>query len=940
MVRVFRSVRVQILLILVLFTVLIAVMLGIFINSSRQSERYARLIDTVGEVRTLTANIDLLTRSITATTINNQNIELAFNSALEQDVQLLNSILQLHKVNGSVSREEFAAFLPFIDIDFRSQRTDFPEILAVAYVPSIPESEREAFETQVINEGFDGFAIWEFGEEGMPVSAQTRAVYLPINYLVPFTPNRSISFGWDIGSNNYILPTLNQVRDSAEILILPDPPHPIAGAEADYAIWMIGPVYGGEIPETLAERQSAIQGYVIFSIDVETLIESATSRFSESVIVLKIQDVSASEPELLFQSSRIQFIDPSASLERSLHIDVLGHQWQVILPQRVDVELSLEELEGAALYLNELVTTIGTGEDLPTFTGLSQLSDAIINSPYTTLVEGHSILQRNVATFIATEDNSERQGLLPALEQNTIRTIADSTALVNLLVSQLEARVQRSIEISSVAAVLALVLSVFGALAVRRILYNLSQVNQTALEIAVGNLQARNTVVSRDEIGQIGLSMNFMADQLEELINTLEQRVARRTRDLQVAADVAIQITNVLDLDTLLISLVNETRAEFDMYYCSIFLFDEGTNRLILRAGTGHAGTQLMEQGYHFELENPNGLVPLSARERKPIVINDVSDSENHKKNPFLPDTLSEITLPMMIGERLLGVLDFQSNHHNRFQQDDVKVMTTLAAQIAVAVRNAQLFSEAREARQAAERSDQAKSSFLASMSHELRTPLNAIINFTKFVAKGKLGPVNDEQNKTLLEVVDSAKHLLNLINDVLDMSKIESGSLKLLVTDGVDVNGIISKVVSTGKVLLHGKPVEIEIHIDDNLPNIRADRQRLFQILLNIMSNACKFTEQGLIKIKAYQSDDDVVIAITDTGPGISPEDQDAVFQAFQQTDSGIRQGGGTGLGMPISKKLVEAHGGYLILNSELGIGTTFTIQLPIKSEELVPTF
>lgn len=242
-------------------------------------------------------------------------------------------------------------------------------------------------------------------------------------------------------------------------------------------------------------------------------------------------------------------------------------------------------------------------------------------------------------------------------------------------------------------------------------------------------------------------------------------------------------------------------------------------------------------------------------------------------------------------------------------------------------------------ARQNAERSDQVKSAFLASMSHELRTPLNAVINFTKFVAKGDLGPVNQEQKETLDEVVSSAKHLLNLINDVLDMSKIESGSLNLFVADNVDLGAIIQQVITTGKSLIEDKPVKIDAQIDPNLPHIRGDRQRLVQILLNIMSNACKFTEQGTITVKAYPQQDDVVISIADTGPGIAPEDQPAVFEAFKQTVTGLRQGGGTGLGMPITKSLVEAHGGQLRLDSQLNQGATFTIILPVASSLLVPT-
>lgn len=244
----------------------------------------------------------------------------------------------------------------------------------------------------------------------------------------------------------------------------------------------------------------------------------------------------------------------------------------------------------------------------------------------------------------------------------------------------------------------------------------------------------------------------------------------------------------------------------------------------------------------------------------------------------------------------------------------------------------------AEKARADAERANNVKSSFLASMSHELRTPLNAVINFTKFVAQGDLGPVNQQQKDILGEVVDSAKHLLNLINDVLDMSKIESGSLNLLVEDKISLNEIFYSLTATTRGLLLGKSVTLKLAIPDDLPLICADRQRILQVLINIVSNACKFTEQGEITIAAAASSDQITILVRDTRPGISPEEQALVFHPFQQTNAGLRQGSGTGLGMPISKSLIEAHYGKIWLESTVGKGTTFYLTLPIESDQLTP--
>lgn len=249
-----------------------------------------------------------------------------------------------------------------------------------------------------------------------------------------------------------------------------------------------------------------------------------------------------------------------------------------------------------------------------------------------------------------------------------------------------------------------------------------------------------------------------------------------------------------------------------------------------------------------------------------------------------------------------------------------------------------QRIAETQAARDEAERSNQVKSAFLASMSHELRTPLNSVINFTKFVAKGVMGPVNERQEEALNKASNSAKHLLQLINDVLDMSKIESGSLNLFVEDDVDVREIAQTVAASAEGMLTDKSVGVELEMDETLPHIVGDKKRILQILLNLVSNACKFTQEGHIRVTVRRQADDILMMVEDTGEGIAAEDQSLVFEAFKQTDTGLRQGGGTGLGMPISRSLAEAHGGRLWFDSVPGKGSTFYVSLPVKAEHLQP--
>ena len=422
--------------------------------------------------------------------------------------------------------------------------------------------------------------------------------------------------------------------------------------------------------------------------------------------------------------------------------------------------------------------------------------------------------------------------------------------------------------------------------------------------------------------------------ELRLLNQKLEQRVLERTRDLKLAADVSLQITTQLNSSHLLADVVERTASAFDLYHVSIFLYDEQAQTLHLKQGVGSAGEQMVTTGKQFRLTD-RGMVPYAARTLESTLSNDVAKNSDYFVNPLLPETRSELAIPMLYGGMLVGVVDMQSEQVNRFREEDIRIMRTLADQIAIAIRNSQLFEETNAAKEQAETADRVKSAFLASMSHELRTPLNAIINFSKFLKKGIPGPVNQEQEELVGSIAESGQHLLNLINDVLDMSKIEAGSLKLYVESGIDLRAIIETAIQYTQPLLIDKSVELQQDIPADLPLMKGDRKRLLQVFLNILSNACKFTEAGYVKISVRTESDWLLLSVEDTGSGIAPQDVGDVFTAFKQTESGLRQGGsGTGLGMPITHKLVEAHNGRIRFESELGVGTTFFVELPIIAE------
>ena len=266
---------------------------------------------------------------------------------------------------------------------------------------------------------------------------------------------------------------------------------------------------------------------------------------------------------------------------------------------------------------------------------------------------------------------------------------------------------------------------------------------------------------------------------------------------------------------------------------------------------------------------------------------------------------------------------------------DEVGQLALSFNEMAFAVQQREVSLQA--AREQAERADKVKSMFLASVSHELRTPLNAIINLSKFVGLGMYGAVNNEQVDILQKVEARSKHLLNLINDVLDISKIETDSLELFVEDDIQVDEITLAAIETAQSLIVDKPLEIVHYIDDNLPVLTGDAHRIGQIILNLLSNACKFADKGTIEVRAYQQEAEVIIAISDSGPGIAPENHELIFEPFRQTREGLRKGEGTGLGLPISRRLAEAHGGRVRVESILGQGATFYVALPLETKLIV---
>ncbi len=307
----------------------------------------------------------------------------------------------------------------------------------------------------------------------------------------------------------------------------------------------------------------------------------------------------------------------------------------------------------------------------------------------------------------------------------------------------------------------------------------------------------------------------------------------------------------------------------------------------------------------------------------------------------------SALLAPINLRGEVIGVLGLEEKGVVReWSEDESALIDGVASQMSWAIENARLLAESERraielgqtARQLRE-VDQFRTRFLANMSHELRTPLNSIIGFSRVILKGIDGPLTDLQKTDLEAIHTNGQHLLAMINEILDMSKIEAGRMEL-VMERVDLQALIESVIAASTALIQGRPIELHHEIEDDLPTIWADRTRIRQVITNLMSNAAKFTRQGSITFRAWSDEERVFVSVQDTGEGIPQDKVPLVFEPFRQVDgSPTRRAEGTGLGLPISSQFVEMHGGRIWLESEYGVGTTFTFCLPIEGPaEVVP--
>jgi PAS domain S-box-containing protein len=290
------------------------------------------------------------------------------------------------------------------------------------------------------------------------------------------------------------------------------------------------------------------------------------------------------------------------------------------------------------------------------------------------------------------------------------------------------------------------------------------------------------------------------------------------------------------------------------------------------------------------------------------------------------------IVAPLIAGDRVIGVASADNKTTRRpITPANVELFTLVSQQLATALEEARLYAEIERKSAQLESASRHKSEFLANMSHELRTPLNSIIGFSEVLAERLFGGLNAKQEEYLNDICTSGKHLLSLINDILDLSKIEAGRMELDVTT-FDMPQAIDDAVTLMRERAGQRGIVIQAEVAEPVRDIRADERKVKQVLLNLLSNAIKFTPvDGRVDVRVMQTDGSVEVSVSDTGVGIAPEDQDAVFEEFRQVGTSAAKHGGTGLGLTLCRKFVELHGGTIWVKSQVGSGSTFTFTVPV---------
>jgi signal transduction histidine kinase/HAMP domain-containing protein len=414
--------------------------------------------------------------------------------------------------------------------------------------------------------------------------------------------------------------------------------------------------------------------------------------------------------------------------------------------------------------------------------------------------------------------------------------------------------------------------------------------------------------------------------------------LAASVEELKALAETGQAVSGTLDLTQVLDLVSSRAMVLGQADACGLFRYDRTNRAFVLWRASG-LDEAFSERIRHIRILEVETVMGSAIRQHGPVAVSDITELPNWPLRDAAVGAgiRSVLVVPLVRAERVFGTLVLMRREQAEFPRRTVDLMQTFANQSVLAIQNARLFREIEDKSHQLEIASQHKSQFLANMSHELRTPLNAVLGYAEMLLDGVYGEVAGEAHEILAYIQANGHHLLALINDVLDLSKIEAGQLTLALDDYA-IQSVVEAVVSAAQPLARAKGLELQVSVVEDLPLGRGDERRLTQVLLNLVGNAIKFTDAGSVTITATAVGDLLELAVADTGPGIAPADQERIFDPFQQVDnSSTREKGGTGLGLTISRRIVQMHGGTISVESAPGQGSTFRIRIPLRAGEVM---
>lgn len=492
----------------------------------------------------------------------------------------------------------------------------------------------------------------------------------------------------------------------------------------------------------------------------------------------------------------------------------------------------------------------------------------------------------------------------------------------------------------------------------RRYITNpLKNLQDSASKIAVGDLDAFVDKRGDDEIGMLARHLDRMRssikklfqqlreskDKLEEYSRTLEKKVENRTQELErsvtelkALSEVSQSVSSTLDLEKVLNNIVQYAVKLSKTDAGTIYEYNEAEEIFIpmINFGVDETFVNIMKEA-KFGIGDGT-ILGMAGETRSAVQVPDLNDIEDDRVQYVRKAGFkSVLAVPLMRKDRLVGSLVVRRKHSGDFPEETVELIQTFAAQSAIALHNARLFQELEVKGHELRKADKHKSEFLASMSHELRTPLNAILGYTELILDDIYGEVPERIREVIERLEKNGSHLLRLINDVLDISKIEAGQLELSLEE-YSFQETVQTVMTSLEPLATEKELDLKMRIPQRLPNGKGDQQRIAQVLVNLIGNAVKFTEQGEVVVDISTADGRFLVKVSDTGPGLSDLEKDYIFSEFYQVDHrSTRSEGGSGLGLSIAKRIVELHGGAIWVETVPGKGSIFIFTLPIRVEK-----